>query len=112
MKNGIDISHAETTTPIPSRDWIDMNSKLQMETCQKLLDSHNCEMDVVTTNLRGEVIVQFRQPLNSAERGTALLVAESFLKSYDPAITIYLEAKDDKNPLRKFRGVVINDDRR
>ena len=112
MKSGIDISHAQTVTPIVSQNWMSMGLKQQMEICQALLDQHNCDMDVINTKPRAEVIVKFRKSLNAAERGTALLDAENILKSCDSAITIYLEAKDDKNPLRKFRGVVINDDRR
>ena len=50
-------------------------------------------------------------------QGKAVISDEAFdaleaeLKKLDPALVIYLEAADDKNPLRKLRGVVINDDR-
>lgn len=111
MENGIDISHAETITPVPGQNWIGMNSKSRIEMCQKLLDDYNCGMNVLSANLRGEVIVELQKPLTAGKRGTVLLDAEDILKRYDPSITIYLQAKDDKNPLRKLRGVMINDDR-
>ena len=111
MRDGIDFSHVQTETPVTSQGWLSIKPEEQLTICQKLLNDQNCDMDVVSTNSRGEVIVQFRKLLGSSERGTALLDAENILKSYDSALTIYLHAKNDLNPLRKFRGVVINDDR-
>lgn len=112
MKNGIDFSQAYAQTPTPAETWIKMEPELRIKVCQELLDHCKFELDVIATNNRGEVIVSFHKLLSSAERGTILLDAENVLKRYDPALVVYLQAKEDRNALRKLRGVIINDNRR
>lgn len=111
MDNGIDFSDAQTPTPTIGEEWHSLDPTLQKKICQECLDKNHCELDVIAANARGEIVVQFRKIAGAAERGTALLDAEEILKKYHPALTIYLQAKDDRNALRKLRGIVINDDR-
>lgn len=111
MSSGINFSDAQISTPATGEEWRTLDLSRQKRLCQELLDQNHCELDVLSTNARGEIVVQFRKIARAAERGAALLDAEEILKKYHPALTIYLQAKDDKNALRKLRGIVINDDR-
>ena len=110
--NGIDLTHAETPTPKPTDYWLGLGGDLQRRGCQGFLDGHGYALEVLATNRRAEVTSRLRHSMSAAERGLMLLAAEAMLKAeMDPAVTLWLQALEDRNALRKFRGVVIHDDR-
>ena len=64
--------------------------------------------DIVQWEPANHFVVSLKCDDPANVRGPNLLRLESLLKIIiDPAIEVYLEAKEDKNKLRKFRGVQI-----
>lgn len=119
MRSGIDLTQAETETRKPAQYWLALGGALQRGACQGLLDGHGFPFAVVSSDRRAELVLKVRGPgLSTAQmtpmgRGALLLDAEAMLRAeIDPAITVYLQPAQDKNALRKLRGVVVHDDRR
>lgn len=77
----------------------------------KKVSQHNFNIDwfdIVQWEPANHFVVSLKSEDPANVRGPNLLRLESLLKIIvDPAIEVYLEAKEDKNKLRKFRGVKI-----
>jgi hypothetical protein len=65
-------------------------------------------LEVVDLRDDGQIILRFKLPVSSNERGELLLDFELALKStIDPALTIWLEPLGDKSSLRRLRGIKV-----
>lgn len=108
--HGIDLTQADTPTPAPSEYWLALGGKLQHDACQGILDGLGHPLDVVSTHRDGSVLLRLRSQMPARERGPLLLRAEYDLRDQiDPGLVLYLEAAQDRNALRKLRGVEVRD---
>ena len=105
--SGIDLSCAWTSTPATGMAWRTLSTELRMACVETHLLFHS--LRCVSAGADGVVILQLTRELPAAKRGALLLFVESKLRELlDNGITAYLEAADDRNALRKLRGVTIN----
>ena len=103
---------AAVETPIPTNFWSAMDEPQRMNHVVSKLKNSPVqfldEIQVVTSELDGQVIVRLKQALSASQRGPLLLDLEGYLKaSIDEAITVWLEPVGDRNSLRNLRGIEI-----
>jgi len=96
-------------TPIPSKQWVEMDEQKRISVLQDKGRSSNWEwVDILAAKENGHIIVALRADLGAAERGKVLLDIEEDLKrQVDAGLTLWLEPKADKSALRKFRGIEV-----
>ncbi|PIO89910.1 MAG: hypothetical protein CO017_07445 [Zetaproteobacteria bacterium CG_4_8_14_3_um_filter_59_5] len=104
--------YATAKTPTPGDNWAGMADvdrlMLVIQAMESCPQATKANIEVVSTKVDGQVIVGFRAPVGAAERGTALLDLEEYLKAeIDEGITVWLEPLGDKNSLRKLRGIEV-----
>ena len=76
---------------------------------------HGIDLTQAETETPDQLVVVEELPvsMNASARGIYLLRLEAVLTSkLGRPVTVYLKAADDRNALRKFRGVLIHDDSR
>ena len=100
---------AVTNTPVPSKQWVEMDEQKRISVLQDKGASNNREwVDILAAKENGHIVVALRADLGAAERGKVLLDVEEDLKEQvDAGLTIWLEPKADKSALRKFRGIEV-----
>ena len=97
-------------TPTPDQSWINkskserkilINLILVKLKINEFLLVEKCQDD-------GFIFFEIISPLNSNVRGELLLNLERNLKSeLDKGLTVWISPQDDKNSLRKLRGVEV-----
>lgn len=98
------LEHAFVDTPTPGPAWLAMTREERM----RAVDLRFTQITVKDARADGQVIVELWDALPANERGTRLLDYEECLKdAVDPALVVWLETQDDKNSLRKLRGIEI-----
>jgi len=115
QKSNINLNFAETESPKISEEWSSLTEGLRMEKLPEIMRAINAHpfkidwFEIVHWEPANQIVVSLKKQDPANVRGANLLKLESLLKSIvDPAIEVYLEAKEDKNKLRKFRGVQID----
>ena len=113
-KSNINLNFSETESPKISDDFSSLTEELRMEKLSEILRALNAQsfsidwFEIVRWEPANQITVSLNKQDSAAVRGPNLLKLESLLKRIvDPAIEVYLEAKEDKNKLRSFRGVQI-----
>jgi len=113
-KSNINLNFSETESPKISEDLSSLTEELRMEKLSEILRALNARsfsidwFEIVRWEPANQITVSLNKQDSAAVRGPNLLKLESLLKRIvDPAIEVYLEAKEDKNKLRSFRGVQI-----
>jgi len=114
MKNNINLKFALAESPKISDHLSSLSKEKRMEMLPDILKKVNENhfntdwFDIVRWEPAHHFIVSLKSEDPAHVRGSNLLRLETLLKIIvDPAIEVYLEAKEDKNKLRKFRGVQI-----
>ena len=114
MKSNIDLNFSTAESPKISNALSSLSEDERFQLVPEILKkvSHqNFDIDwfnVVQWEPANHFVVSLKGEDPANVRGPNLLKLESLLKIIiDPAIEVYLEAKEDKNKLRKFRGVQI-----
>jgi len=96
--------------PSPSSNWITASNESRIELVNSKIKNFK---DILITNTleNGYVLVNLKRPLEPGERGELLLELEKHLKdSIDVGITVWHESIDDKNSLRKLRGISVTNE--
>lgn len=114
LKNGINFNFSATESPKISIKLSSMSEENRMgmlpDVLKKIREQNfNTDwFDIVQWAPANHFVVSLNNEDPANVRGPNLLRLEELLKTIiDPAIEVYLEAKEDKNKLRKFRGVQI-----
>ena len=72
-----------------------------------LLEMHR-GFAVERAGANGHITVSLRKVLRASERGEMLRKYESWLNEHvAPGLKVYVQAQEDKNRLRRLRGVVV-----
>lgn len=65
-------------------------------------------VDFLRAQANGHVICRIPDGMKAAERGPLLLSVEAFLRqNVEPSLLVYLEPMQDRNALRRLRGVKV-----
>lgn len=114
QKNNIDLAFCETDSPKLSESLSNSTEQVRMAKLPDILnalisDQFGTEwFEILHWVPANQIIVGLKNEIPAKIRGEKLLKLETLLKNIiDPAIEVFLEAKEDKNKLRKFRGVQI-----
>lgn len=104
--------YADVPTPTPGPDWQQMAEDTRCTLVQSVLSEKAAGaldlLRVVEAHPDGQVIFELLSPLTADQRGTFLLDVEVLLKErLDPALSVWLSPFDDKNKLRKLRGIKV-----
>jgi hypothetical protein len=107
---GIDLSHANTATIAPSAGWLSMDAGKQTNAISRFLE--DCEYSSATLVKfvsPSELVIAIERGMNAAQRGEFLRKLEAEIKQHiDESISLWLTPENDKNSIRKFRGVSID----
>ena len=114
LNSGINFNFSDTESPKISTDISSKSEESRMKMVPDILKKireHGFDtdwFDIVQWAPANHFVVSLKNDDPASVRGPNLLRLEALLKTIiDPAIEVYLEAKEDKNKLRKFRGVQI-----
>lgn len=97
-------------TPTPSATWIACSSESRSAQVNDVLsqDSRYAFLEVSRTLDDGSVFLFSDTRLTSSTRGPTLRAVEALLKqAIDASLTVWIEPMDDKNALRRLRGVTL-----
>jgi len=73
-----------------------------------ILTKYISMIEIVSAKKDGQIIARLKEPLSADSRGTLLLDLEEDLKKYaDNGVIVWLEALNDKSPLRRLRGIEV-----
>ena len=104
---GVTIGDPWAETPAPAGWWRGATAAQRSAAVAQLIGP---EFELVEARESGAVTLALRISMNAAERGLFLRAAERLLKDgVDPAIIVHLAAKQDRNILRRLRGVEVQD---
>jgi|LauGreDrversion4_1035100.scaffolds.fasta_scaffold753769_2 hypothetical protein len=103
---------ANSDTPTPGNDWLVLNDLQRLSLSKNILklnmESYLDKIEIISAKADGQVIVRLSNIVPADERGTLLLNIEEAFKNYlDKGIVVWLEALNDKSPLRRLRGIGI-----
>lgn len=104
----VQIGDPYAESPRPSEMWKGLTDEqrlhfVRINTLGKLFP-----MYFLRAQANGHVIVELRGSPTARERGPLLLSVEAFLRAnVEPAILVYLEPMQDRNALRRLRGVKV-----
>jgi len=110
----VDLRYAEHKTPSPSDNWMRLSDAervlLVTQTLQNInpIKSWPESISVVSANIEGQEIFRYYNPMPANIRGRFLLDVEHYIKTeIDFALTVWLEPIEDRNSLRKLRGIEV-----
>ena len=113
-KNKINLNFSEISTPTISDNLKYLTEEQRLMKLPDIINSLkilsiNTEwFEIVRWEPANQITVCLKNQDPANIRGPNLLRLENLLKEIvDPAIEVYLQANEDKNKLRKFRGVQI-----
>jgi hypothetical protein len=113
-KNKINLNFGNINTPTVSEELKSLTEEqrfMKIINIIQALNMHSFDtkwFEIVSWEPANQITVCLLNQDPANVRGTNLLKLENLLKEIvDPAIEVYLQAKEDKNKLRKFRGVQI-----
>lgn len=93
-------------SPTAGEQWRAMDDATRKMLCHRTL--FGMPVTVLEARPNGHVIVRLDDDLDAAARGILLRDVEKRLKdNIDPAMLVYLEPAQDKNALRRLRGVKV-----
>jgi len=101
----------DTKTPSPSEKWTKMTSTERFSVIENYLENSNYSDTVALERCEdsGYAYFSLTKEMSASERGIYLLDLEVSIKNnIDEAITVWLLPKDDKNKLRKLRGIEVS----
>ena len=109
IREGITIGDPWREVPVPGRTWLHgVDKTIRLGAVRSILAG--VPVEVLDTRDDGTVLVALTGDVTASERGTILMDAEEELKrALDPAITIYLQPRMDRNALRNLRGVEVKE---
>ncbi len=102
-------SLAETPAPTPGIFWIGLTDSQRKKVILDVLpNSHRKVIEILEAKQNGDVIIKMLGNAEAEERGSLLLAIENLfaVKGFD-FVYVYLEPAQDKNRLRKLRGVTV-----
>lgn len=112
VRPAVDLSFAEVEVPHPGEAWrvATVAERHGLVMAHLPIDVGPC-VRLLKTSQSGSVIMELTQHVLAASRGKLLMRIEQAVKHYvDPAITVWLEPKGDKNALRLLRGIEVKED--
>lgn len=103
---------ANSETPTPARDWVDLNEPSRVDIVTRTLHASPANflsrVRVVAAKADGQIILNMNNSLPANQRGPFLLDLEAHLKAHiDDALTVWLEPLGDRNSLRNLRGIEV-----
>lgn len=99
---------ATTVTPTPATPWRAHSDSKRIALVTQHVAAWNACVEVVDTRVRGSVVLALTRDLSAGMRGILLRDIERHLKTeIDEGLVVYLQPKEDKNALRKLRGVTV-----
>ena len=108
--NGINLSHANTPPIQPSDSWLKMEVSKQINAINQFLEKNECgNAELVKFESPSELVITIDKGMNAAQRGEFLRKLEMDIKQHvDQGLSVWLPPENDKNSIRKFRGVSID----
>ena len=103
-------NYADVDTFATQEDWRKMSELKRLDLIKQNISEHNeFEMILPTRSQEdGQVFIELTEELPASKRGNMLLSFEALLKeNIDQGINVWHEPIDDKNKLRKLRGIVV-----
>jgi hypothetical protein len=110
LSNFISQEFAYANTPKVNATWSEKTDEIRKESIisQLQLNKKFNNLEVVSADRSGNVILKIMDSIPAGIRGEMLLNLEEMLKkNIDNGITIWLTPVGDKSKLRKLRGVEI-----
>ena len=103
---GVLIGDPWAESPTPGAEWLAMNDALRLALIHGVVSGF--PVTVIAAHADGQVIVRLEDGPDAASRGILLRKLERHLKeTVDAAIEVYCEPVQDKNALRRLRGVKV-----
>ena len=103
-------NYADVDTFATQEDWTKMSESKRLDLIKQKISEHN-EFEVIhptRSQEDGQVFIELTEELPASKRGIMLLSFEALLKeNIDQGINVWHEPIDDKNKLRKLRGIEI-----
>ena len=108
----MNISYAETDSPIPSIEWFNLTDLQRLEKINQIINHDELafkkQLFIVLAKKDGQVIVRMLSSLKASERGPLLLDFEEYIKKQvDQGLSVWCEPLGDKNSLRNLRGIEV-----
>jgi hypothetical protein len=101
----------DTSTPEPRSVWLEATEHERWDWISECFSEFDCEAKGVSlagVSHNGEVYVTLDAKLKASERSSLLLDVELQLKArIDPSIVVWCQPTQDRNALRKLRGVTV-----
>lgn len=110
MKNFINKEIALAETPKVNHIWVEKSEEARKQLLNLQLQQNReyCNLEVVSADKNGSVILRIIETIPAAIRGVMLLnLEETLKKNIDNGLTIWLTPVGDKSKLRQLRGVEI-----
>ena len=110
MKNNLNF--AKSDTPTPSYELLVLNDLQRLSLAKNIfklkMESYLDSIEIISAKADGQIIVRLSNIFPADKRGTLLLDIEEAFKNYlDEGIVVWLEALNDKSPLRRLRGIGV-----
>ena len=103
---GVTIGDPWAESPTPGAEWLAMTDALRLARIHGAVSGF--PVTVIAARADGQVIVRLEDGPDAASRGIQLRKLERHLKeTVDAAIVVYLEPTQDRNVLRRLRGVKV-----
>ena len=103
-------NYADVDSPVTHESWQEMSATERLDLINQKISGRD-EFTVINTtssNKNGQVFINLKEEIPASTRGVLLLSSEAFLKDcIDQGINVWHEPIDDKNKLRKLRGIEI-----
>lgn len=107
MIEGIDIRNAFAPAFTPSLVWRELSETERIAWVGRMV-TENPSIRIISAKADGHVVVSITEQLSAAKRGDLFMRVEELCKEMvDTGITIWLEARQDRNALRNLRGVEV-----
>jgi hypothetical protein len=100
------ISDPWAETPRPTEAWRALSDDERLSRVRASWTRPPVEF--LRAQANGHVTCRVPETMKAAERGPLLLRVEAFLRAnVEPSLLVYLEAVQDRNALRRLRGVRV-----
>jgi hypothetical protein len=110
MSQIIDKKIALANSPLPSKEWKDLDENKKINLIKNVIDQTKLldQFKVISSDLNGNTILRIENAIPANKRGILLLEIEKKLKEkIDNSIVLWLEPVGDKSKLRNLRGIEI-----
>jgi len=100
----------DSDTPKPSLRWLSLGESERLLEVQLLLSKSSCSeyLEVESCTNDGEIYFSQVTPIETYKRVDLLLSLEDLLQEkMDISITVWIKPQNDKNSLRRLRGVEL-----